>query len=340
MSFRVGLIGAGGIAQSHLRAYEKLKSVQEVTVCDLNESALSKAKSFTKVVRCTEHVKELLRDPELDWIDVCLPHHLHKDMVIRALQSGKDVVTEKPIAKTVREADAMIRASQETSNSLYVSMNQLFFPYHQRATELLKEGALGRVFLSVFHIMGNELSTMNDRSHWKGTWDRAGGGVLIDTGYHALYMLLHWFGRPRAVTALAKRIIVGPDNKGDDNTGVLVEFDDMIATLAFSYSITTEAWTEKRFIYGTQRSLHIQDSTVQPLVQYEGGRRRVLMRGNPKADHPHRLSVGAALKEIFTCKRSGRPSLCSPYLAFDALRLAEAAYNSSRTGRRQNLLWE
>ena len=115
---------------------------------------------------------------------------------------------------------------------------------------------------------GNELAPLSNPDHWKGIWDRAGGGFMIDTGYHAFYLLLYLFGLPNAVTGCARRLVVQAPNKADDNAVCILEYENIIATGVGSYSVASEGWSETRTLYGTEGSLHIQDSPVEPLAPH------------------------------------------------------------------------
>jgi len=339
MGIKVGLIGAGSIAQGHLNTLQANRDVDEIYIADTSDIARQNAqKNFPKVKKVFVDYREMLKDESIRMADVCTPHYLHHQIVFDSLKAGKDVLVEKPIAMTLKEADHMINTARKLGRRLFVEMNQRFMPYHIEAKKLIENGAIGRPFLAVFNIMGNTFDTMNNPNHWKGSWEKAGGGAMIDTGYHAIYMMLHFLGKPKAVTGVAKRLLVQPENKADDNTVAILEFDNKIlGTIAISYTIFSEAWMEMRHIYGTEGSLHIKDEPLEPLILVKENRSQVIETGQPKDIHPHPYSLKCAVDYYIDCIISGRESEVTLEEARDTLAVALAIYESSRKGKRITL---
>lgn len=339
MGLRAAIVGAGGVAQLHARAYELDPRVEEVWAVDIDQSAREgMARRFSKVGRTLASWEEAVGSEEVDFVDVCLPHHLHHPVAMAALRAGKDVVVEKPIALTLKQAEEMLSEAQRLGRKLFVSMNQLAYPAHIAAKRLIEEGAIGRPFLAVVNVYGNELPRLMDRGSWKGDWERAGGGALIDTGYHAIYVLQRLLGPARAVTARLPRLVVPHENKADDNACVILEFDGAVGNIVVSYTVTSMPWTEERSIFGTEGSLHIRDA--------EGGRLRLLRGGKevpvevetfPSAGELYAESIRRALSQFLDWVTEGREPDIRPEEAVEALRTALAAYESHRTGRRMEI---
>jgi|YelNatPaOPRAMG01_1025707.scaffolds.fasta_scaffold44492_3 predicted dehydrogenase len=331
MRINVGVIGVGGIAYAHLMAYTENPNIKEIYIADENEQALQYAQDkYPKIKKAFKDYKEMVEEAPIQLVDICTPHYLHHPMAIHSLKAGKDVICEKPIATNLKEADEMIETARKTGHRLFISMNQRFMPYHKKAKELIDGGVIGRPFMVVFNIMGNEFIRMNDPKHWKGSWDKAGGGAMIDTGYHAIYMMLHFFGKPKAVTAVAKRLVVEPENKGDDNTVAILEFDEkVLGTIAISYTVLSEAWQEKRHIYGTEGSIHMKDDVREPIILIKDDKPTVIDVGQMEY-HPHILSVKLALDHFVDCLLSDKEPEVKPEEARDALEVCLAIYEASK----------
>ena len=315
--------------------YAAIDEVAAARVAEVSPEARERIGQQPKVAGVVEDYRALLDDPSIDLIDVCLPHYLHAPTAIEALEAGKAVICEKPIAMTVEEADAMIAAAEAASRPLYVALNQRFMPHHIRAKELLDEGAIGKPFLAIFNIIGCELGTMNNPDHWKGSWDKAGGGAYIDTGMHATYMLHHFLGQPTAVTAVMKRFVVTAEDKADDNAAVIFEFPGALANLAITYAAKDHRWEEYRNIFGTEGSLHMTDYSLPRLRLVKAQKEAPVAIEEPESIWHH--SVAAGLRHFVQCYITGGPPVVSAEEARDALRTALAAYQSSREGRRVEL---
>lgn len=328
----VGLIGVGSIARRHLAAYRLYPRLGSLCAADPNMAGIESADYPFK--RKTTDYRELLADDAIQVVDICVPHYLHAAIAIDALNAGKDVIVEKPIAMNAAEAQTIVDAVERTGRRLFVAMNQCFMPYHVRAKELIDAGAIGRPFMAVFNIMGNEFRTMNDPNHWKGSFDKAGGGAMIDTGYHATYMMLRFFGVPTAVSAVTKRLLVEPENKSDDNTGVLLEFGErLVGVIAISYTVSSEPWAEHRYLYGTEGSIHLSDEIECPIRLFKD-KQEVPVEVEKPAEHPHAVSVTKCLHHYLDCLVDDREPMVTYQLALDATRILDAIYLAGRERKR------
>src|SRR5438132_446124 len=117
MTTRIAVIGLGAIALEHLSAYQRNDRAELVAVCDIDlERAKARAEQFG-VARATGDVEEVLSDPGIDAVSVCVPNVLHAPIAEAALRAGKNVLVEKPMTVTVAEAEALVRAVEETGQA-------------------------------------------------------------------------------------------------------------------------------------------------------------------------------------------------------------------------------
>jgi UDP-N-acetylglucosamine 3-dehydrogenase len=220
MGLHVGLIGSGSAGKAHIGAVISHPAVSSLS---LAENDLVQLDSLAKTYRLryvTQNYQKLLIDPEIDIIDICLSHDLHYPIALQAFQAGKDVIVEKPISNSIEEADAMIAASKQFGKRLYVALNERFLPVHQKVKEIIQSGKLGKVVLANLIVAGSELDRMDAPDHWKGTFGRAGGGALADSGTHVVDLAIDWFGMPDAVQSSMGRFIVGSANKAEDTASL------------------------------------------------------------------------------------------------------------------------
>jgi len=272
VGLHIGVIGAGSVSYPHLGAFNRNARVERVTVADLDSSALERLSTAHRVDDAVRDYRRLLADPTINVIDICLPHHLHHAVAMETFEAGKDVLTEKPIALTLAQADEMMAAAKSAGRRFYVSLNQLFLPAVERADRLLAMGKIGEPFMAMITIVGQD-ERMRDPTSWKGDWGQAGGGVLIDTGMHPLYLLEHFFGPAAAVTASAPRLVVEPESKADDTAFLILEYANQVwASVVMTYAAYGDAWREEQHIHGTQGSLHIRSDASAPLSLVRGKR--------------------------------------------------------------------
>lgn len=317
-----------------MEGYVKSIHADAVVLADTSQERLRAMTDEWGIIKETvTDYRELLNDDSIDVIDCCLPHYLHYPVVMDALRAGKHAIVEKPIAMTVEQGQEMIAEAKARGKKLFVSLNQRMFPAHLKAKELLDEGLVGTPFLGIANIIGNEFRNMNNPDHWKGSWEKAGGGALIDTGFHAVYMMQHFLGEAHAVTARTRRLVVKPDNKADDNSCVIMDCPkNVTVNIVVTYTALAHPWTEQRHIFGTEGSIHIYDGEDEPLVLV-----RDQAAGPIKVARPLNVnwySIARCLDHFLDCIVNDKQPDIKPEEAVSALRTILAAYESDKKGQR------
>ncbi|MEK6248854.1 MAG: Gfo/Idh/MocA family oxidoreductase, partial [Planctomycetales bacterium] len=210
----VAVIGSGRWSRVHLAALSACGSTSNVTLVGRNEAAVQRLMSEFKVVgKGTTDLAAALNDPSVDVADIVLPHHLHYQVSLLALQAGKNVICEKPASLSLDQFDELLVQAQQNDLRFLVVMNQLYHPLNQRVQEMVDSGAVGRPFLLVENDYSNHASHYRDPSSWRTRLETAGGGVLIDGGYHMIYKQLAWLasqGYPSWVSAEAAQLAIEP----------------------------------------------------------------------------------------------------------------------------------
>ena len=188
--FRIGIIGCGGIANGkHMPSLKKLPDGEMVAFCDIiEERAIKAAKDFgTPDAKYYTDYKELLKDESIDIVHVCTPNREHSFITIDALEAGKHVMCEKPMAKTSKEAKEMLDAAKRTGKKLTIGYQNRQTSAAQYVKAACVNGELGDIYY------GNAIAL---RRRAVPTWgvflneEEQGGGPLIDIGTHALDLTL------------------------------------------------------------------------------------------------------------------------------------------------------
>lgn len=324
----IGIIGGGSIAHVHARALAKSERGRVLGVAEPNPQARDSWKRAK--VHLEPDYRALLTDKRIQVVDLCLPHDLHEPVALEAFAYGKHVITEKPIARSGMEADRMLAAAHVANRRLIVSHNQLFQPTLQEMKRLLLAGEIGRPFLGVIVTIGDELARMNDPGHWKGDSERAGGGVMIDTGMHAVYLLEYLLGPARAAMALGRRLLAQPPGKGEDNAVVALEFDGCLGSITVTYTATNHPWSESRQVHGPQGALYATEEPDSVLTLVRRGERRELMR----EPNSWLASITASLEDALRAIQTGEEPFVSEDSVRHAMATMDAIYLSLRQGRR------
>jgi UDP-N-acetylglucosamine 3-dehydrogenase len=178
---RVGVIGAGFIGAIHLDAYANMPEVEVVGVADARPESATAGAAIVGAHAYPSY-EELVAAEDVDVVDVCLPTAYHRELALRAARAGKHVILEKPIARTLEDAQAIVEAFSDTHQRLFVGHVVRFFPEYQRIKAMVDEGDLGTVGIVRTSRRSPFLRGWND---WYADW-RMSGGVLLD-------MLIHDF---------------------------------------------------------------------------------------------------------------------------------------------------
>ena len=187
---RIGIVGCGGIANGkHMPSLKKLPNVEIVAFCDLVEERATKAAADfgTADAKVYTDYKELLKDKTIDVVHVCTPNKSHSFITVDALESGKHVMCEKPMAKTAAEAQKMVDAAKKTGKLLTIGYQGRQRADSQYLKGICDAGELGEIYFAKAHAI---------RRRAVPTWgvflneEEQGGGPLIDIGTHALDLTL------------------------------------------------------------------------------------------------------------------------------------------------------
>jgi predicted dehydrogenase len=188
--YRIAIIGCGGIANGkHMPSLKKLANVEMAAFCDIVGERANQAKDKfgSNEAKVYYNYKDVLNDESIEIVHVCTPNDSHAEITIAALEAGKHVMCEKPMAKTSEDARRMVEAAKRTGKKLTIGYNNRFRTDSQYLHRLCEEGELGEIYFAKAHAI---------RRRAVPTWgvfldeEKQGGGPLIDIGTHALDLTL------------------------------------------------------------------------------------------------------------------------------------------------------
>ena len=302
----VGLIGTGFMGKCHALAWNAVKPTfgdvpypKRVVVCDPVETQARQSAESFDFGRWTCDWRELVADPAVEAVSITAPNHLHSEMALAALDAGKHVWCEKPMATSLAEAEAMARAADTAPGRTLVGYNYVQNPALTHARRLIGEGAIGRVFH--FRCAMDEDFMADPAQPWGLKSDRRSGyGVLDDFGSHMVCLAHFLIGDIAAVTAMTDRPYeTRPLGAGsadaravetDDVAGALVRFHGGASGLL---AMSRAAWGRKSGlcfeVHGDKGLIHFDQERLNELHLFtadeagpQGGFRRILTG----PDHP------------------------------------------------------
>jgi predicted dehydrogenase len=218
------IIGFGEVARNgHSPAYLDSNEARIVAVVDRTEQRRKVARESLPGVVTFATIEELAAGAEIDFVDICTPPALHGEPMLDALARGWHVLCEKPLLLDLVEVEKARSLARTSRRAIVPVHNWKYAPIIRRATEMLRSGAIGQ-------LRGVEIETLRiqdcavadpDHPNWRRDPAIAGGGVLMDHGWHAIYLARHWFGEePGEIRALFHRL--NPKEVEDEATLTLV----------------------------------------------------------------------------------------------------------------------
>jgi len=257
MRIRCAFVGCGGVAENYWNIYRELDWIQITVLVDINQSALDRAADFFSANQPRPRTSTDFAAALADDVDVVLvntPNHLHREQAVAALEAGKHVLLQKPIAGTLSDAYAIREAAQAARTKCGVFMSYLDQPLFYDLAEMNRRGWFGAMvqfYARYMHTWGLVWTEQNMRS-WRGSLDKIGGGAFLQLGVHYLHLFRFISGlEPLSVVGIKDNVFC-PNLDGED-----------IGTATFEYETGVKAtvdaaWTtdgEEISIQGTRGSV-------------------------------------------------------------------------------------
>lgn len=336
--FKVGIIGCGRISPFHGVPAAAQESADVVACCDIRaERAREKAKLFG-CERTYSDYKEMIEKEGLNVVHVCLPHYLHAPVAIEAMKMGCHVLTEKPMAINLADAREMIRIADEKGVRLGVIFQNRYNAGSVLIRNALAHGGLGKVLsakATLTWFRPNEYYTGSD---WKGTWDKEGGGVIIDQAIHTLDLLRWFLGEDLEYVEahIANR----------DHTAIEVE-DVADGILAFGSGIKASFWAMNYYSHDDDVEINIACEHGQVkmvaeeahVIYYDG--REFVAKPNPEEafDYGGGPSYWGAshvkqIDQFYEALENGEEPEINGRAAVKTQEMVCALYQSGKTGKR------
>ena len=253
---KVGIIGLGGIADSHLQAIKTLDDVEVVAVADLIEEPRLRIMKEYGIPKGYASHTELLADHNVEAVAITLGHQLHHRLTVDACRSGKHVMVEKPMALTIEQCDMMIEAAEEAGVKLMVGLTQHFGGPAMKAKEILDSGEIGPLVTATSYICKNwNYSTR--RPQYRSRFH--GGGMWMTNGVHVVDRLT-WMMASQAVSVSAAIGNRSHYQAADDTSTVFIRYRSGVAGIAVAVAYADGAPLHDCIMYGTQGSLRFTNS--------------------------------------------------------------------------------
>ena len=246
---KVAILGAGFITDIHVESYHRF--IPEAEVVAVYARNAEKAKAFAEkhhIAAWYDDLDDIINNSGCEVVDICLPNFLHAKATLKAAAAGKHVIIEKPLAVTIEEADEMIAACEKAGVKLMYAEELCFAPKYERVRQLADEGAYGDIYM-----LKQSEKHSGPHSDWFYDINLAGGGVLMDMGCHA-FGWFRWMlknAKAKSVFATMDTVFHKGRTKGEDNSVVVVEFENGVIGVAENSWAKHGGMDDRSELYGT-----------------------------------------------------------------------------------------
>jgi len=325
--YRTALIGCGAIHASHADALKVLAAVEPAVFCDIVPERAARSASLYGGRAETDWTR-VLEDRGIDVVHLCTPHFLHAPMAVALLRAGKHVLTEKPMGISLEQCEEMVRAADESGRQLGVCFQNRYNRTSRHLVDLIRSGRAGRVLGARAFLTWHREPDYYAGSPWKGTWEREGGGVLINQAIHTLDLLQLALGMPSTLKGTVDQRSLQDTIEVEDTAEATFRHPDGTRTYFFAtngypvdQTVEIEVVLEKAVarIHG-DLTVSWSDGTTESVSERQ-------TRDDAKAywGSGHRDLI----EDFYACLAEGRPFPVDGRQGMQSIRLIRALYASS-----------
>ncbi len=327
---RVGIIGLGSISSVHIPAVMDMENAKITAICDIDPERLQAAQKRIGDVFISTDWTELIKRDDVDVVHILTPHYLHAPMAIKALEYGKHVLTEKPMATTMADAKRMIEAAEHSKGTLNVIFQNRYNESTVAVREMIDSGAPGQLICARASICWHREAPYYTESGWRGKTETEGGGTLINQAIHTLDLLSYLGGPIKRVLGHISTDLLRDSIEVEDNCHAVFEYESGakgVLHATNNYGIDAPIMLELVFENATYQLL------AEKLMKVEVGVPMLVVNGEGAKHLGEKSYWGSSHKiqiaKLYDCIQKGIPFEIDGKSAFPALNLVKAIQESS-----------
>ncbi|RLC34700.1 MAG: gfo/Idh/MocA family oxidoreductase, partial [Candidatus Nealsonbacteria bacterium] len=318
---QVGIIGLGHQSlEDHIPAIKMSPDTELAGVVEIDDKKLKTFLSENKDVKGYKNLNRLFKNHNLDFIVVAVPHYLHYEILKEAIGRKIHILKEKPFAVSLTQAKELNKLAQANNVQIMVTLQRRFNPIYSTFFQLID-----KIGIPFFIEAKYTFFTDNPHEGWRGRKTLAGGGCLIDMGYHIIDLLMWYFGLPDEVfveiSCAAKENIA---YDAEDTAKVIFKYETKKVFGSLLVSRVIPPKQEYINVFGTRGIIHIERGKIERLSS--NGE----LQESLKRDHHWPSAAQDQLEYFVKVIRGEKKNIGSPEFHFNHLAFIEAAYESKR----------
>ena len=322
---KVGIVGVGFMGMTHAQAWSETEAQIGGIIAETESEAQALAARYGATVY--PNLEAML--PNVDVVDICTPTHTHYEMVIVAASQGKDIICEKPLARTVKQAKEMINTCRKYGVQLFVAHVVRFFPEYKLAKDAIDEGQIGRP--GVLRLSRGSFRPKKPVGNWFLDEGKS-GGILMD-------LMIHDFDYARWIagevkTIFAKKVSSGnPDAPIDYGLAILKHENGAISHISGAWAYPPPTFRTHIEIAGDAGLIEFDSDATAPITSLlqsrESDSQDVGLPSSPLSESPYTTQI----KEFYAALQGHKSARVSAADGLAAVQIAECALDSARLGK-------
>lgn len=343
-TLKVGVIGVGGIANTHIPGWQASPHTEVVAASDISETTAANFGKKWGIGRISTNSMDLINDPDIDIIDICTPNNYHAPLAIAAMDAGKHVICEKPLAPTPKDILDMIAARDRNGKMLMTAQHFRFRGVSKAMKAEVASGTLGNIYHARSWMLRRASAPTRPGFILK---SQATGGPCIDIGVHILDLTLWMMGNPKpvAVTGVARAELahqpgafsvwggpIPPEFDVEDFAAAFVRFENgATLILEVSWMLHHDAPSEdmQMWLYGTQGGAHWPKNEIYTTNYATQQHVNSTLQRGQDALEPHAQECVEFAEAII----SGAPSPVPAEQSLQVMTILDGVYRSQEAGR-------
>lgn len=342
-TIRHAIVGCGGISSLHVQSIAGLPHSQLVVACDVVPERAEKLAAGVAGCQAVTHIDQVLERNDIDLVHICTPSGMHAGQAVQVLESGKHVVTEKPMDVTVAACDKLIAVAEKSAYKATCIFQNRFLNQCRLAKQAVLDGLLGRPTMGDAYIKWYRSQAYYDSGDWRATWDLDGGGCLMNQGVHYVDLLQWYMGPVESVYAVCDTL--AHNIEVEDVAAAVLRFASGAIGVIEGSTAAAPGLDWRIELHGDQGSISLKNGEIEHWRFLD----QELDNKPPTADEEKLVAAGADPKSLPTqCHQRQIELMCEairtngpvPVPVREARRAVEiinAIYESSRRGERVTL---
>jgi len=333
--YQVGIIGCGRIAYKHFDALKKINNVEIKAVCDIKPD---RAKKYAEQFQIPFYLdyRKMLSNEDLDVVSVLTPSGTHPGIAIDVMNSGRNVIVEKPMALLLQDADRMIECADKNGVKLFVVKQNRFNLAVQKARVALQNDRFGKLVLGTVRVRWCRNQAYYDQDDWRGTW-AMDGGVLANQASHHIDLLQWFMGPVESVMAITTCALVKIETE-DTAVAILRFVNGALGIIEATTATRPKDIEGSLSLLGEKGTVEIGGFAVNKIKIWnfiEETKVDENIRKDFSENPPNVYGNGHEpyLRQVFESLDSGRTSLVEGLEGRKSIEIINALYESAVTGK-------